>query len=34
MEPQSVRRWYYADGIREFLGRPTEYIIGCLLRNR
>lgn len=30
METQSVRRWYYADSICEFLGRPTEYIIGCL----
>ncbi|PKO37846.1 MAG: hypothetical protein CVU33_10985 [Betaproteobacteria bacterium HGW-Betaproteobacteria-6] len=30
MEPKSVRRWYYADSICEFLGRPTEYIIGCL----
>lgn len=30
METQSVRRWYYADSICEFLGQPTEYIIGCL----
>lgn len=30
MKTESVRRWYYADSICEFLGRPTEYIIGCL----